>query len=298
VLQTLSAREPNEWQQGSPIRSAWLAEVKSALEEAQVPNFAPDYELYRGIDALMADVTTIASITSQFDQLLRNRSTAIGESSSPSLVHLYDKVEIILSQNESRLARWNTNVCEIPLSSWPSLHQDMATDLISGSSYFNTILTFRTMLEYHSITLYWTIIMSLRLLLSDILALMVRIGANRMPPNTRDKIEDHRIQLMRYALNALQTICYAAHAENRAVGPFVVTTAFQLAIAVLERERTFLQAEPAGSSEDRIRRCDGLKALAVRYLDWAVQNKIPVKIDLGCLRNWEFTSTAWGGNFR
>lgn len=167
---------------------------------------------------------------------------------------------------------------------------------ISGRPYFNTILTFRTMLEYHSITLYWTIIMSLRLLLSDMLALMVRIGTAGMPPNTRDKIEDHRIQLMEYALNVLQTICYATHAENRAVGPCVVTAAFQLTIAVLERERNFLQAEPAGSNEDRIQRCDGLKALAVRYLDCygeqdTRQDRLGLSEKLGihvCSMGWNF----------
>ncbi|KAJ3526805.1 hypothetical protein NM208_g11011 [Fusarium decemcellulare] len=290
VLQTLSAREPNDWQQCSPIRSAWLDEVKLALGEAQLPNFSHDYDLYHGVDALMTDVTTIVSTTSQFDQLLRDRSTAIAEDSSQRLVHLHNKVEIILSQNESRLARWRTKVCEISLSSWLSYHQDTVTDPIAdefwnsmiGSnvrSCFDTVLTFRTMLEYHSVTLYWTVIMSLRLLLSDMLAFMARIGMDGIHPSIRDKIEDHRMQLMKYALNVLQTICYATHAENRAVGPFVVTTAFQLTHAVLERERNFLQAEAAGSNQDRIQKCDGLKAVAARYLDCAVSASFKAVLD-------------------
>ncbi|KAF4470576.1 hypothetical protein FALBO_2512 [Fusarium albosuccineum] len=262
MLITLSAREPNDWQQCSPIRSAWLDEVKLALGEPQLPNFSHDYDLYHGVDALMTDVSMIVSTTSQFDQLLRDRLTAIAEDSSQRLVHLHNKVEIMLSQNESRLARWRTKVCEISLSSWLSNHQDTVTDPIADEfwnsmtgpnvrSCFDTVFTFRTMLEYHSITLYWTVIMSLRLLLSDMLAFMARI-----------------------------------------VGPFVVTTAFQLTNAVLERERNFLQAEAAGTNQDRIQKCDGLRAVAARYLDCAVRNKIPIKIDLGSLRNWEFAPKA------
>lgn len=238
----------------------------------------------------MADVTTVVSITSQFDQLFSQSSTATG------LKTLYNQVEIILSQNEARLVRWKRIVSEIPLSLWLSLHQDMATDPISSGFWtsmnepdvrpcFEHVLTFRTMLEYHSIALYWTIIMSLRLLLSDMLIFMVRSGIDGMPDNSREVIEDHHIRLMKYAVNVLQTICYATHTENRVVGPFVFATAFQLTIAVLERERSSLQAE-AESDQHKIRSCDGLKNLAVQYLDWAMQNKIPVEIDLSSLRKW------------
>lgn len=91
------------------------------------------------------------------------------------------------------------------------------------------------MLEYHSITLYWTVIILLRLLLSDMLISMVRIGMNAMPANSRQRIQDHRVQLNDHALKVLQTICYAIHMENKTLGRFVFATAFQLAIAVLER---------------------------------------------------------------
>ena len=254
MLQTLSAREPNDWQQCSPIRSAWLVEIRSALGEPENPKFNTDYELYRSIDSLMTDVTTIVSTMAQFDQLLTKRSTVTGldsEDSDQILIDLYDTAENILSRNEARLARWNTNICEISLSSWLSLY----------------------------------------LLLSDVLTLMVRTNVDGMPANSRQKIEDHRIQLMKYALNVLRTVCYATHTESRAVAPFAFATVFQLTVAVLERECKSLQAA-AGSNEDRIRRCEGLKSLAVRYLDWAMQNKIPVKIDLDCPKKWEFGSIA------
>jgi hypothetical protein len=305
MLQTLSSRAPNDWQQLSPIRSAWLVEIRSALGEAENPKFSTDYELYRSVDSLMIEVTTIVSTMAQFDQLFTKWSTATGldsEDSNQVLTDLYDTAENILSRNETRLARWNTNICEIPLSSWLSLYQNMATDPISGSFwsnmkegdvrlYFDTVLTFRTMMEYHSITLYWTIIMSLRLLLSDMLTLMVRTNVDEIPANLRLKIEDHRIQLMKYALNVLRTIFYATNMESSAVAPFAFVTAFQLTVAVLEQECKSLQAT-AGSNEDRIRRCEGLKSLAVRYLDWAMQSKIPVKIDLDSPRKWKFASTT------
>lgn len=253
----------------------------------------------------MIEVNTIVSTMARFDQLLTKRSTVTGldsEDSNQILIDLYDTAENILSRNEARLARWNTNICEISLSSWLSLYPDMATDPISGSfwssmnegdvrSYFDTVLTFRTMMEYHSFTLYWTIIMSLRLLLSDMLTLMITTNVDGMPANSRHKVEDHRIQLMKHALNVLRTICYATHTESRAVAPFAFATAFQLTVAVLERECKSLQAA-AGSNEDGIRRCESLKSLALRYLNWAMQNKIPVKIDLDSPRKWEFAFIA------
>lgn len=300
MLQTLSAGEPNDWQQRSPIRSAWLSEVKLALRQIQDPNLSTDYELYRSIDALMADVTSVVSIKSQFDQQVSQRPAIAG------LKLLYDQIESTLSQNEARLARWKRNVSEISLASWLLLHQDMATDSISGGFWtsmnepdiwpcFNTVFNFRTMLEYHSITLYWTIIMSLRLLLRDMLTFMIRIDIDGMSASLQQKIEDHRIQLMNAALSVLRTICYATCTENRAAGPFVFATAFQLTIVVLERERSFLQAAAAGSSRDSIQRCDKLKSLAVRYLDWAMQNKIPVKMELDAFRKWgiSFQGIRW-----
>ncbi|KAF2503124.1 hypothetical protein BU16DRAFT_30061 [Lophium mytilinum] len=305
MLQTLSAREPNDWQERLPIRSAWLGEIKLALGEAENPKFSTDYELYRSVDSLMIEVTTVVSTMAQFDQLLAQRSTAPGlntKGSNQILIDLYDTAEDILSRTEVRLARWNTNICEISFSSWLSLYHDMATNPISGlfwsninegefRSYLDSVLTFRNMLEYHSVTMYWTIIMSLRLLLSDMLTLMVWTNVDGMPANSPQRIEDHRIKLMKYALNVLQTICYATHMENREVAPFVFATAFQLTVAVLERECKSLR-EAAGNHENRVMRCEGLKSLAVRYLDWAVQNKIPVTIDLDSLRKWEFASIA------
>ncbi|KAJ5081042.1 hypothetical protein N7456_013280 [Penicillium angulare] len=100
------------------------------------------------------------------------------------------------------------------------------------------------MLEYHSLTLYWTITMSLRLVLSDMLIYVISTGMDGIPASSAGKVEDNRVQLMDYAINVLRTICYAIDTENRAIGPFVFATAFQLAIAVLEREHGFLKTTP------------------------------------------------------
>lgn len=302
MLQTLSSREPNDWQLRLPIRTAWLKEIRLALGGAGHTKFKADYELYRSLDSLMIEVTSAVSIMAQFDQLLEKVSHARetdNEYVKEMLIDLHETAESLLSRNEARLALWNKNICEISFSSWLSLSQDMPIDPISGcswvdvrkdiGSYFDTVLTFRTLLEYHSITTYWTIIMSLRLLLSDMLTLMVRTDENGMPANSRQKIEDHRIQLMKYALNVLRATCYATHTESNAVAPFAFATAFQLTVAVLERECKSLQAA-TGDNEDKIRRCEGLKSLAVRYLDWAMRNKVPVKIDLYSPRKWEFGS--------
>lgn len=298
MLQTLSAKEPNDWQQHLPIRSAWLRELRSALQETDNTQSNTSFELYRSIDSLMMDVTTIGSIMARFNELFPQRSTRPGLGSTQTLMDLYGTAEKILSLNESRLALWNMDISEVSLSSWVSLHQDMANDPISGyfwnehvQTYFSTVYTFHTMLDYHSITLYWTIIMSLRLLLSDMLTLMVKTNIDGIPMDSRNKIENHRFQLMNYATNVLRTICYATHMESRSTAPFVLVTAFQLTVAVLERECNSFQAAP-GNDEESIRRCEGLKVLAVRYLDWARQNKISVKIELDSPRNWEFDRTA------
>ncbi|KAF7547529.1 hypothetical protein G7Z17_g7680 [Cylindrodendrum hubeiense] len=297
ILQTLSARQPsflsnNDWRQRSPIRSAWLIEMRSVLDKAESPKFSTDFELYISTDSMMMDSTNIVSVMAQYDQLLTKMSTASREDDEDHgriLIELYDTTESILSRNEARLAYWDSNIREVSLSSWLSLHQDVAADPVAGhfwssinggdlQLYFDTVFSFRTMMEYHSIALYWMIVMSLRLLLSDMLTLMPKANAPGIPANPQQEIEHHRIQLMKYALKVLQVICYATLTESRAVAPFFLAAPFQLTIAVLERECKSLRA--ADGNEGSIRRCESLKSLAVRYLDWSVQNKIPVKVDL------------------
>ncbi|KAF3759885.1 hypothetical protein M406DRAFT_358638 [Cryphonectria parasitica EP155] len=146
------------------------------------------------------------------------------------------------------------------------------------------------MMEYHTIILYWTILMSLRLLMRDMLALMAKMTAHELPAQPRQTIEDHRVQLMSYALKVLQAICYATLPESRAVTPFFLATAFQLTVAVLDQEHKSLQA--AGSNQETIRRCGSLKSLAAHYLDWAMQNKIPIKLDFDAPREWKCESVA------
>ncbi|KAH8649253.1 hypothetical protein BX600DRAFT_517630 [Xylariales sp. PMI_506] len=292
ILQTLSARQPSllstsDWRHRSPLRSAWLIEMRSLLEKAQFPKASTD-----SIDSLMTEATTIVSIMAQYDQLLTQRSTANGEDhedSAQTLSQLYDRAESILTCNEARLAHWNTHIYKVSLSAWLPLHPDVAVDPIAGDywscinqddvrPYFDTVLSFRTMMEYHTIALYWTIVMSLHLLLSDMLMLMVRTDVHAGSANLGQKIEGHRARLLEYALRVLQSICYATLPESRAVAPFFFATSFQLTIAVMERECKFLQV--AGNNEDEIQKCKSLQSLAVRYLDWARQNKISVKLDL------------------
>lgn len=280
--------------------------MRSVLAKSEDLNSKTDFKPYTPTDSLIIEVTPIASIMDQYDQLRTKLTDPRGrrddENHNRILMQLYNTAETILYRNEERLTLWNLNVRQISLSSWPSLHQDVAADPISGhfwslinggdlQPYFETVLSFRTMMEYHAITLYWTIVISLRLLLSDILTLMVKTDAKEMPVNPRQTIGEHRIQLRKYALNVLQTICYATLKESRTVAPFFFATAFQLTVAILERECKSLQA--SGDNEDGIRRCKSLKSLAVGYLDWAIQNKIPVKMDLHSPGEWELESIIW-----
>ncbi|KAJ6789494.1 hypothetical protein PWT90_00295 [Aphanocladium album] len=304
TLQTLSSRDPDIWQQCSPIRSAWTGEVESALCEAHTKPFnATDYELYHSVDSLMAEVGRITSIMSQFEQILEskclNELPICQNYLCDRLAPLYNSACRILSDNEARLARWKIKICEVPLASWP--YRDQSPDPISSLFWsrmnerdlrpcFETVFTFRTMLDYQSVTLYWTVIILLRLLLADMLDLMRQYDEDLTAFDAQQQAEDHRIQLKKCALNVLQTICYATDTESRAVGPFVFVTAFQLATTALEREHEALQREASGDTTG-LDRCDKLRGLALQYLDWATKNKIPVKIDLETLRRWNIACT-------
>lgn len=240
----------------------------------------------------MADVGRIASAMVQFEQLLDSECST--DYLFYKLPPLYNSATRLLSENEARLARWKLKVCEVSLSSWP--YGDQSPDPISSKLWsrmneedlrpcFETVLRFRTMLDYQSVTLYWTLIMLLHLLLADMLDLMGQLDDNTIACNAQQQAEDHRIQLMKYARNVLQTIRYATDTESLAVGPFVLVTAFQLATAALEREHRALQ-QGAVVDIGGMERCDKLKALALEYLEWSTKNKIPLKIDLGMFERW------------
>ncbi|KAJ5087927.1 hypothetical protein N7456_011543 [Penicillium angulare] len=280
----------NYWEQRYPKRSAWLNEMKEILEGTENPKFRANFELYTSTDSLMIEVNFIVSIMAQYDQLLTEQSFVTdNQDSDQLLLDMYNNAELILSRNESRLEGWKAHVSEVTLSSWLSLHPEVGADPVSAEfwsiihggdtqPYFDTIFSFRTMMEYHALALYWTIVMTIRLLLSDLLTLMVKRASQKIPPNAEDMIKAHHAQLMKYSLNVLQAICYATLEKSRAVAPFFFASSFQLTVLVLDRECKYLQA--AGKGEVEIRRCEGLKNLAMRYLDWASQSKIPVKMDL------------------
>ncbi|KAJ5287113.1 hypothetical protein N7478_002799 [Penicillium angulare] len=295
ILQTLSARQPsllpdNYWKQRYPMRSTWLNEMKTILEETENPKFRTNFELYTSTDSLMIEVNVIVSIMAQYDQLLTEQSFVTeNQDSVQLLLDMYNHAELILSRNELRLKGWKAYVSEVTLSSWLSLHPEVGADPISADfwsiinggddePYFDIIFSFRAMMEYHALTLYWTIVMTIRLLLSDLLTLLVKKASEKIPANAEEQIKAHHAQLMKYSLNVLQAICYATLSKSRAVAPFFFASSFQLTVLVLDRECKYLQADE--KSEVEIRRCEGLKSLAIRYLDWASQNKIPVKLDL------------------
>lgn len=281
-----------------------MGEVRSALGQAEQPRAGTAYDMYDSLDSLMIEVTTVASVMAQFDQLIK-RSSLPGSSNSAEhdrvLFDLYTTAESVLARNEAGLSIWNPHISEISRDDWISSHPDTDSDNTSAQVSaalnnsavrpdFERLLTFRTLMEYNSITTYWTIIISLRLLLSDMLILMVRTRSNRAPLEAQRSIQEHRNQLMRYSLKVLRTTCYATYTENHAAAPFAFVAAFQLAVAVLDRESHFIGAAET-NRELQIRRYQGLKAVALRYLDWAMTNKIPVKIDMDSPPKWRFAST-------
>lgn len=249
----------------------------------------PSNYLSNSIDSAMAEFASIGRLFVEYETLIEARSMGLG---LPTLLSIRTAAEDFLARNEAHLAAWSLHIHKVSASSWLSSHPELCHDHVASAFWsrqmqpavqtcFSTVLTFGNMLKYQSVSLYWTIIILLRLLLSDILALMGTTKLYSESTNWKDEYDNHRHQLMKYAQMVLQTISYATCKENREAGPFVFATAFQVAACVLHRECSLLR-EP-GCSRDAIQQCGNLKSLAVYYLDWITQNKIPVRLDLRAL---------------
>jgi hypothetical protein len=218
---------------------------------------------------------------SKYDQLLTgwtSNSNQFSKLQHDLSAQLYWEGEGILSRNEERLTRWNTKIHRTSLSCWlsdpsHSLGLDVSRQVLEN--YLDTIFVFDGMLVYHAITTHWTVIMSLRLLLSDILTFMSKIDSTNIPVNHRDISREHQIQLMTDARNVLRTICYATDTDSKAVAPFAFTAAFQLTVKVLDREIS-TSATAVEQHESSLQEYLALRDLATKYLQWASRTKIPV----------------------
>ncbi|CAH0048164.1 unnamed protein product [Clonostachys solani] len=295
-LESLSSRQlgsltPYEWRKRSTIRSAWLTEAKTTIYTSQDLIPSRGNEIYTFLDSLMDSLSALATLIGRYDhlviKLLQTGRVGDGELSQ-ALIGLYHEAETLLSQTELSATGWQTMVHEVPITecqSNPSGDQEEAKDHSKFwhmfeqdlHSLFDTLLHFHSMHEYQAFTLYWTIVISLRLQLSDVVSMMMAINSQFIPADPEKEIHRHRTQLVRYAENVLRAIAFAENVANRRLAPFFITTAFQMTTVVLEKECEVLRGEHGNL--EIIHRYEAMKALAWRYMKWGLQSKIPIKLD-------------------
>lgn len=298
ILQTLSSREPSflsspAWRENSPTRSGSASKIKAIQHGPVDLDATSEYKIHDSLDILVEEAASTVAVTAQYDRLLGGISGAHSKNDEELcqvLVYLHAEANAILNRVETQLANWDTAIHEIPLAVWLSSHQSMRADSASTDEFFwstssaglplvvDTVLSFPSMREHHILTLFWTTAMSLRLLLSDMLALMLTMALQENHQDLRGESEQHRAILMSYAQKVVQTIGYGALRENRSVSPFFLATAFQMAIVTLERECDALKANDG--NEYAVYRCENMRNLAAHYIEWAMQNKIPIKVDM------------------
>ncbi|KAI1394363.1 uncharacterized protein F4822DRAFT_424842 [Hypoxylon trugodes] len=300
ILQVLSSRQPSflsslvsEGCSRPPSSAALKVEVTRYGPE--VPNTVLEHGIYDPLDILTTEAASTVAIIAQYDQLRASTSKVHSYDDGKFgriLISLRDKADAILNRVETQLMYLDMATYETPLIIWLSRHRNVGanstrdfwlTVSLDLQSVVDTVLSFPTMREHHIVTLFWTTAMSLRLLLSDMLTTMLTIPPlHDIYDQVLGEIEQHRIKLMGYAQKVIHTIGYGALKENRAVAPFFLATAFQMAIVTLERECETLRA--CGRDKDTISRCERMKDLAVLYVEWAAQNKIPIKMDMNVPR--------------
>jgi hypothetical protein len=244
------------------------------------------------LDSLVSTTTALAIIMAQYDHFLAIMSLSSLEYDVDvrlMLTNLYNEADNTLRRTEALLEMMGTAISQVLLSTWMLRCQEKNADTIFGhqlwsivgrdiQTLFDSVLSFQSMTAYHAIALHWTTAMSLHLLMSDMLALMISVEHHRMPPDPLGKIEEHRARLMIYTEKILQSIVYIEMGENRPITPFFLATAFQMAIVALGRECETLRLE--GGDDAEMRRCENMKGLATRYMDWATQNRIPIKMNV------------------
>ncbi|KAH8892648.1 hypothetical protein GQ53DRAFT_840960 [Thozetella sp. PMI_491] len=296
ILQQVSSRQASfllgpGWQ---PTRDAWLAEVKAREAQQKWPIFCSDGEFYASVDILITKIAAMAAVMARYDQMLKDVEAARRSGQGwvdvgRALLILHNAAETILHQTQVLWAGIGSSMTEIPITKWLACHKEVAggpscTDQSRLhvdwhiESFFDSVLSFFSMKEYHITTLYWTTVISLRLLLSDILALIIEISPHGMPANPSRDVEQHRYHLMDSAQKVLRAIPFASLKENAATVPFFLVSGIQMTIETLDRERETLASR--GENETLIIRCRGLRDLAASYLDWAMRNKIPIRVDI------------------
>lgn len=263
------------------------------MADGKATCLTPDQDIYyTHQDSLISVISTLAVIVVQYEQLLTFVSISSLEydvSLGQMLVCLYNRAETTLHQAEAELESMDTAASQVLLGTLWSQSHDVIADRTSGDQFWSILgqdiqatfdigLSFRSMAAYHAIALYWTAGMSLLLIISDMLALMISVKPRGMPADPLAKIEQHRIRLMSYTEKVLQSIVFVEIGENKRTTPFFLATALQMAIVALKRECETIRSEVGDDAG--IRRVQGMKSLAERYMEWATKNKIPIRMNV------------------
>jgi len=248
----------------------------------------------------MENVSATVPIMAQYDRILaRLRDTTLEDNveAQQSLADLYREAHAILRPIEEELhGRWTTTMSETPLAEWllsrqaaDSLDRDQVWASISHDVHalIDSVFSFKTMRDYHAVSLHWTTVMSLRLLISDILAVLMTVQSRQLlPGDPMAEIEHHCAQLTRYTQKVLQVIPYVQQPNIRTLAPFFLATGFQMATVILERQCRTLRTGGAGEAE--IRQCEETQTLIARYMDWVAKSKILIRVDVDpLLHQWK-----------
>uniref|UniRef100_A0A0B7KCE8 Zn(2)-C6 fungal-type domain-containing protein n=1 Tax=Bionectria ochroleuca TaxID=29856 RepID=A0A0B7KCE8_BIOOC len=298
TLQALSSRRPGDlsvfgWRQSSPLPSEWVIEATASVKMNQDAYSTIQFRVYSLMDSLLASASDISVVMAQYDQLLINMANprwANSDGLGQTLVDLYNVANVILGQIEGVSEELGTTMSELPYKDWLSTHQP-ASNHDAGSirerefittigsdihSFFPNILNFPSMNDFNTVAFYWTISILLRLLINDMLALMQDTNPKDMPENPQYEIDQHRIRLVYYAQSAIRAIPFVEAKENRSQQPFFMASAFQTAIAALGRECEHLRSQV--SEEVTILGYASMKRIVERYMDWAQQRKILLRM--------------------
>ncbi|VUC29148.1 unnamed protein product [Clonostachys rosea] len=298
TLQALSSRRPGDlsvfgWRQSSPLPSEWVIEATASVKMNQDADSNVQFRVYSLMDSLLASAYDISVVMAQYDQLLiniANPSWTNNDGLGQTLVDLYNVANVILGQIEGLNEDLGTTMSELSYKDWLSAHQPASSPNPSSlrerqfittigsdiQSFFPNILTFPSMNDFNTVAFYWTIAILLRLLINDMLALMQEINPEDMPENPQYEVDQHRIRLVHYAQSAIRAIPFVEAKENRSQQPFFMASAFQTAIAALGRECEHLRSQV--SEEVTVLGYASMKRIVERYMDWAQQRKILLRM--------------------
>ncbi|KAH8645470.1 hypothetical protein BX600DRAFT_165220 [Xylariales sp. PMI_506] len=298
ILQALSSRQPvcfltHKQQHKSPVSPAGLDVAAGVVDPCQDSAFPIDKNFYSLVDSITNIVTDLVVTMAEYDQLLIRSPSTIPEADvdfGKTLKVLYERAQTTLSRLDAVIGTVDPLMSEVPLNSYLSAHKVITGDPVLDDQFwtiagrdiqtlFDKILSFPSMADCHTATLFWTAAMSLHIFIIDMLTVASSLNLNLTGANDlSEQIKKHRFRLMVYIRQVLQSIIFFELEENRKLSPFFLAVAFQMSEVVLERESEALRSE--GAKDAEINECGKLQELTSRYITWATQTKIAIKMDI------------------